>query len=309
MADSLMTLADLAKINSRDLYTEGTFSDLLQSAPLLQRMPAAIAPLGDTFKYYVESANSVAVFRAANAGKDFTTSTDTEVSVSLKYVDASVKQDVATANAYIYGPEALIAMKAGRALANAFFVIEKQILQGTNADADGFNGLPNNAGLSDVADSQVIDAGGTTALTSVYALRMGPSDCQVLVGNNGIISIGETRQELTIDSSSKSFSAYVTPIDAWAGVTMGDKYSCGRIANVDSGSNKLTDAKIAELLEQFPGGAWPDVLVMNSRSAYQLQSSRTATNATGSPAPWPAESQGIPIIVSPGLGNAETQVT
>lgn len=53
----------------------------------------------------------------------------------------------------------------------------------------------------------------------------------------------------------------------------------------------------------------PNYIVMNRRSAAQLRKSRTATNATGAPAPWPTEIEGIPIIVTDAIGNAEAALT
>ena len=307
MADSLLTLTNLAKINSRDL-ADVSISDLLQGSPLVAALPAMVASKGDSHKYYKETANSQAAFRAANAGKDYEASTDTEVTVNLKYLDASIKYDRAVANAYIYGPEALLALRAERALRDAFFTIEQQILSGTAADADGFDGFPQSTFMDAASDDMLIDAGGTTALTSIYGVVANRDGANVLVGNGGIIDIGETREEQTLDSSSKAFNSYVVPIEAWVGVTLGGKHSVGRIANIDDGSNKATDDLISSMLEQFPGGQWPSYLVMNPRSARQLQQSRTSTSLTGV-APWPTESQGIPILVSNGLGVAETQVT
>jgi hypothetical protein len=44
---------------------------------------------------------------------------------------------------------------------------------------------------------------------------------------------------------------------------------------------------------------------MNRRSLSQLRKSRTATNATGTPAPIPREVEGIPIIVTEALSSTE----
>ena len=308
MADSLLTIANLATINNRNL-ADVSITDLLQGSPLVARLPATISTLGDSHKYVKETANASAAFRGANAGKDYVAQTDEAVTVNLKYLDASVKFDRAVADAYIYGPEALIASRAANALRDAFFTIETQILSGTAADAAGFDGFPQSTFMDAVADDMVTDAGGTTALTSVYGVRMDRDGVALLVGNGGEIYIGDTREEQTLDSSSKAFNSYVTPIDAWAGMVAYGKHSVGRIANIDGSANPCTDDLLSGILEEFPGQAWPNAWVMNPRSARQLQQSRTATNATGAPADWPASAFGIPVIISNGLGNAETQVT
>ena len=68
----------------------------------------------------------------------------------------------------------------------------------------------------------------------------------------------------------------------------------------------LTDILIANLLGKFPAGKVPDVLLMTRRSLHQLQASRTATNPTGAPAPFPQEAFGVPIAVTDAISNIET---
>ncbi len=78
------------------------------------------------------------------------------------------------------------------------------------------------------------------------------------------------------------------------------------VANLTEGSGKvLTYDLIADLLSQFPSGRQPSILCMSRRSLKQLQVSRTATNATGAPAPFPTEAFGVPIIVTDALTNTE----
>jgi hypothetical protein len=44
---------------------------------------------------------------------------------------------------------------------------------------------------------------------------------------------------------------------------------------------------------------------MDKTSWYELQSSRTATNPTGAPAPFPTEAFGIPIVVTDSIPEDE----
>ena len=67
----------------------------------------------------------------------------------------------------------------------------------------------------------------------------------------------------------------------------------------------MTDALLAQLIEKFPAGRGPNYLVMNRRSLRQLQASRTATNPTGAPAPFPSEAFGIPIVVTDAISSTE----
>ena len=48
---------------------------------------------------------------------------------------------------------------------------------------------------------------------------------------------------------------------------------------------------------------------MNRNALRMLRNSRTAVNATGAPAPRPTEVEGIPIVVTDGIGSAESVVS
>jgi len=100
---------------------------------------------------------------------------------------------------------------------------------------------------------------------------------------------------------------YAMKVAAYVGMQIGGAYSVGRLANLTEDSGKtLTDALIAELLEKFKANQMPTHLAMSRRSLFQLQASRTATNATGSPAPIPTESFGVPIVPTDSIVDTET---
>ncbi|MCH8046158.1 MAG: hypothetical protein IID44_20795 [Planctomycetes bacterium] len=107
-------------------------------------------------------------------------------------------------------------------------------------------------------------------------------------------------------SSTGFLPGYYTPITTHLGLAIGSAVSVGRIANLTEDSGKgLTDDLIYESLETFPAGRQPNIIAMSRRSLRQLRNSRTATNATGAPAPRPTEVEGIPIIVTDGINNVE----
>ena len=189
----------------------------------------------------------------------------------------------------------------------AFFAAEAQVLKGTvGGAAAGFSGL---ADALLFGGAMVVNAGGTTAATgsSVYAVRSTPdlNNVSVIMGANGMIDVGETVVQ-RLAGATGTYPAYYTPISAWMGLQIGSSYSAGRICNIteDSGK-KLTDALLAQLIEKFPAGRGPNYLVMNRRSLRQLQASRTATNPTGAPAPFPSEAFGIPIVVTDAISSTE----
>jgi hypothetical protein len=124
------------------------------------------------------------------------------------------------------------------------------------------------------------------------------------------IELGETVVVDMLDGTGKHFPAYYTPGSAWCGLQIGGAYDIVRIANLTADTGKgLTDDLIYTALSRFPGGRSPTHIVMNRRSLSQLRKSRTATNATGTPAPIPREVEGIPILVTEAISSTEALET
>jgi len=310
MADSFQTLAHLALINDRNL-SDAELSDILDDAPLLATLAADIASNGTSHKYLKETGAPVVGFRSANTGRENQKSTDTQVTIDLKILDASFAVDQAVANEYRLGRDAYILREARRHLKAALFEAEKQIINGTGNNADGFTGLANASTIDALADAMVVNAGGSTADTgsSVYLIRTNDlgTDCTLITGQNGKIDIGETVSQAIEDrANSGRFPGYYTPITGWLGLQIGSAYSLGRIVNVTEDAGKgLTDALIYSALAKFPAARQPNLLVMNRRSLEQLRKSRTATNATGAPAPRPIDVDGIRIITTDAITSTE----
>jgi len=311
MANEFLNLTDLAKINTLD-NADRDISDLLDEAPLLAMLPADLASNGTTHKYVKQTGAPTVGFRAVNAGKENKKSADTAVSEDLKYLDASFYVDVAVADGYRGGPEAYMAREAARQLKAAFSEYEQQIFYGTGNSASGFNGLADDANLDGVGDLMVVNAAGTTASTgsSVWGIRATGDLNNVvsILGNDGQIEIGDITEQVINDPTdvSLTLNVYAMKVAAYVGMQIGGAYSVARLANLTEDSGKtLTDALIAELLEKFKANQMPTHLAMSRRSLFQLQASRTATNATGSPAPIPIESFGVPIVPTDSITDTE----
>ena len=88
---------------------------------------------------------------------------------------------------------------------------------------------------------------------------------------------------------------------------MGSVQSTVRLANLDAVAT-LSDDLLSDAIAKFPAGKAPSYLVMNRQSLKQLQQSRTATNPTGAPAPFPTEAYGIPIIATDSITSTEAIV-
>jgi hypothetical protein len=298
MADVRMDLAEVAKFNDSDLSI-GIINDLLDSAPVMAALSAkSIA--GHTYNYLKKtSATGLAGFRDENSGREENKAGYTKVTTNLKILDASFSVDVAVADADERGVAAMLSTQAVDHLRAAFYAAEDNLINGTGTN--GFDGLADHlAALGDM----VIDGGATTNCSSVYAVRTGVNAVSSVWGASGVINIGDTSIQRIADASG-SFSAYYTPVVAWAGLQVGGKYDAARLANVSS----LNDDKISDLLSLFPAGGMPDYLIMNRVQLKALQQSRTATNPSGNPAPFPQECFGVPVIVSDAIGNAESVVS
>lgn len=309
MANVYTSLADLVKINDMNL-ADLDVSDLLQDAPLFAALAADVASNGTEHKYLKETGAPVVGFRAANDGRENKASADTLVTITLKILDASFAVDKALADAYHKGVEAYIAREGLRHLKAAFAAAEAQLISGTGSDANGFVGLCDAATINAHTDAMVYDATGSTADTgsSVIAIRTNDdgNDCTLITGNDGNIVMGDSVVTRLTGSATGFYPGYFTPISGWLGLQIGSAYSVGRICNLTAQAGKtLTDDMISELLALFPASRQPNLLVMSRRSRKQLQQSRTATNATGAPAPIPIEAFGVPIIATDGMPNTQ----
>ena len=305
MADDYYTSAQLIQFNESDL--EFDVSDVLNDAPVLAALSAFSVP-GTQLLYMKQTAAPASNFRLLNDGVDNDVATYTQVSVDLAIADASFNIDIAAAEGYRLGAAAFIALQMRNHMQSMMASIEDEIINGGHTN--GFASLSDE--LDAVADETVISAGGTTADTgsSVYLIRSGFNDTQVAWGNEGVIEAKDTTIVRTSGSTTGTFPSYYTAVTGYCGLIYGSSYSAGRIAILTEDSGKgLTDALIAEALSKFPAGRGPNMLAMNRRSLFQLQNSRTATNATGAPAPYPAEAFGVPIIVTDQISSTEALIS
>lgn len=307
MPDTLITLVDLAKINDQNAVDLGV-TDIFNAAPFLAALAATTATNGTTHTYLKESGAPVVGFRDVNEGRDRSRSQDTQVTVTLKVLDASFHVDKAIADAYTKGgPAAIMAREAKRHLRAALRAAEGQLFYGT--DAKGFASII--SVLSALAHPMVHNAAGGALndRTSVYAVRTtsDETDVVMVMGQDGNIMVADYIQTVIDDATGKKFDAYAQSILGWLGLQIGGAQSMGRLCNI-GGAQPLTDALMSRLFEKFPEEAPPTHFVMNKAAQGQLRRSRTATSATGAEAPYPEEWNGIPIITTSSISSNETAV-
>lgn len=315
MADDLHVIADL--LSDAFDVAQIEVSDLLKASPFVRLLKMEESSNGVVHKYVKETGAPVVGFRDVNAGRDLDSSDETGVSIDLKALDWTFQCDVLLANGYRRGKEAYLAKEGLRHIAATLLKFEKQVINGTAGvgDAAGFTGFRQATTVDALADAMVVNAGGTTAATasSVWGVRIAENGvCGVYKGPNGFEMEETVIQQRVVNpgTDNKTLPTYYTPGFAWLGVQVGSAYDIGRIANLTGDSGKgLNDALIYDLLSKYPVGNLPTHLLMSRRSLKQLRASRTATNATGAPAPIPTEVEGIPIVVTDAIADTEALLT
>lgn len=319
MAETYNTLAHLVRFNDRNVEDLG-LSDLLQDAPLLAVMNARLATQETVHKYIKETTASGAAFRAENVGLEKTHSVDTLVTETLKIIDASYHVDVALADGYRGGRDAFLQVELERSMRTIFSTLERQVLNGTKAgdlggNAAGFTGL---ADVHADLGTMCISAGGGEAAkqTSCYLIRHDDRNVSYILGRDGNFVVEEEPtiiQAYSDDDADLGYPALYVPVLGWGGFQRGGAYSSARIANIETNvmtaTDAFTDDNIYAALSLFPSGRQPNAIVMNRDALRLLRQSRTATNATGAPAPRPTEVEGLPIIVTDSIKSTETPIT
>lgn len=309
MADANLRTADVLTFNNVDM--DAMLSEVLDSAPFLAALPARTAT-SDLFKYTNKTANPSVGFRSPNAGIEGTRGTYEQITVTLKYLDASFWVDVAVADTDQRGADHAILVEAVAHLRQSFREVEEQILRGTNNNASGFDGFEDLGNLDALADAMVIGGGGTGSdVSSVYLVHAGEQGVEVVWGRGGEFSVGPRQIVDRPDGTNQqSFKAYTHMIGGYCGLKRGHDLSVARIANLeDATSNQLTDDLIAQAIALFPIDQKPNMIVAGRAQQHRLQESRTATNPTGAPAPFPESAFGIPIVAVESLAQNETAIT
>lgn len=314
MADSLTTLLDIVKMNGSDAVV-GLIDETAKGLPELtgqyngRQIPGVASSRtikGIHFKTLVRSGLPTVGFRAANQGVDASKSIYYNKLVEAFCLNPRWYMDVVVADKHEDGAAAALSLEAGGQMQAALQAVAKQFYYGTGTggDAAGHQGL-----VQLVDSSQVVDATGSTADTgsSAYMVKFGPRYCQWVYGNNGNFKLSDIDLRDYTDASSKKYTAYFQELMAYVGLSVQDYRSIVRIKKLTADSGKgLTDALLADALGKFPLSlGTPDAIFMSKRSWTQLKKSRTATNPTGTPAPYPVDYEGIPIVPTESILDTE----
>lgn len=311
-----LTMLDIAKLSGNDEVV-GLIEENLRYAPEVDLF-ASRTIRGTTYKTATRVGLPSVGFRKANKGNARTKSEFRQQLVQTYILGGALQVDRAVAMAHEDGSDALLTLEASGATMAAFRALGSQIYYGTVKDELGFPGLKAATPLGGVTingDSVTVNAGGNTANTasSVYAVKFGEQDVQLLWGMDSTLNINDTWGTQQVeDDEGKAFEAFVNNLTAWSGMQIGNENCVRRLCNLTV-ANGLTDALLAQLMETFPVGYTPDVLLMSRRSRSQLQQSRSVSlngNAKVRPdqpkhAPLPTEYEGIPIVATDSILNTD----
>jgi len=294
--DTLAGLLLLGDMNNADIDV----SDLLDDAPVIKALAAVSASHGTTHKYNKRTVAAGVGFRAIGAGQDNAAGSIEQVTETLKLLDATVRRDQGAVQG---APAEYLANEARWSLRAALAHAEGQLIDGTGNEADGCNGLADHLYTDDVGDTMVVDAGGSGG-NNVWLVRSTPDD--VAIVTNGEIGVGELAQVAIYDGSA-SYPGYQLPILSWLALQVGSIRTVGRVYNLDgTNGNTLTDDMLSEAISKFPAGRGPTHIIANRTTLQELQASRTATNPTGAPAPFPDMAFGVPIVLTDNMSTSNT---
>lgn len=308
-----LTLLDIAKMNGSDAVV-GLIDEAVRGVPELSGInPHTMTPIpgvgtgrtitGQNFKTLIRTSLPSVGFRNANEGRAETKSTYENRLFETFILNPAWSADKAVADRHEDGWQSLLALEADAHMKAAMMELASQFYYGVSNDAKGHPGLQ-----AFVSSAMTVDATGSSAGTgsSVYAVKWGLQAVAWLWGTNGQLQLSDVSERDRSDGTN-NYTAYFQELTAYPGLQTASVNAVGRVKNLTEDSGKgLTDTLLAKLYELFPLGQKPDVFFCSKRSWRQLKASRTATNQTGAPAPFPTEFEGIPICPTEALLNNET---
>lgn len=301
---------DVLKINNAEEII-GLIDEVAAEIPEINFFSAS--PV-EKYSYKTLAVNALpdAGFRAAGQQRIYSAAVLANYTVNCYNLDASWILDCAQGRMSDWGAEFAVSLMTQTSLKAALMRLAKQTWYGQYAADAGFNGLSSFiGGVVDDNNNPVmtVDANPGTSVTDgskVFAVRTGMDSIQYAWGRDGELVVDDVGVQQVGDATSGA-SYYHQQIAGYVGLQITNKYAAGMITNLSAGAgaNGLNDNLIYQLLEKFPAGQTPQAFFMSRRSLMQLRQSRTATNATGAPAPIPREVEGIPIYVTDAIINTE----
>lgn len=310
-------------------YAQQNFiDDLVKDSGILRTALVGYANNGMFHKYNKATNLPTASIRNINGSVVPYTTTYDLLQLDLKEIMTVEQVDSTLAKADPGGAAAYFnKVKAGHmeSLAQS---AEKSIIYGTSTTygaVDGFKGFHNAAYAAEQSrsDYDLIDAGGTTNTTSIFAVHWKPEVCQLVIpsgaaaGDNfvlmTVLNNGEPRLVVTDTTTGAMMPAYEVMYQIMMGFQAGSIYSVSRIVGVD-GNNAPTAEEIDKLVDVVKGDSANTVIYtsrMGKRAMQTLKSTKFFTQAASDQGMntlidyW----NGIPVVVSENILETETKAT
>jgi hypothetical protein len=300
----MLTLLDIAKRTGSDALI-GLIEEVIKICPEFRVLPV-VERDGIAFLATLRTSLPTAAFVDAGTGVALSKSAYAQKLVQCFFLDCQLRVPEAIVQADDRSVGDVLADEAMGGLEAVINHLGTQTYYGTAADAKGFSGF-----VANVDSTMVVNATGEgSATTSVWMVWADPKGVHLPLGRGGKITMPEWQEQQVTDAEGKAQRAFCTNIAAWIGLSIGSKFSIGRIKNVTS-AKPVTDALGSQLYAKFPIGRKPNLCFMNRDALYFLQASRSAvgaqkSNASGDAfAPIPEFLAGVPIIPTDAITSAE----
>lgn len=302
--------------------------NLTKSAGILRTASVGYANNGLFHKYNFATALPTASIRSINGSVTPTTTTFDLKQLDLKELITLETVDATLAKGDPSGPDGYMNKVAPGHMESLAQAAEKSIvygLNGTYGAVDGFKGFHDLAKEAETARSlSVINAGGTTNTTSIFAVHWKPEVCQLVIpsgiaaGGDLVVSTvmnnGQVTLMVTNTGTGAQMPVYQVMYQMMLALQAGSYYSVHRIIGVDSGSNAPTAAEIDTLVDLVKGDSANTILYtsrLGKRAMQTLKATKFFTQAVQDQNMntmldfW----NGIPVIVSDNILETETTAT
>ena len=301
-----VTLVDVAKLDAG--IGSPLISEVAVLAPETRVIPVDVIS-GSSVELSVNLTSATVAFRNANEGSLPGIGTFESRLFQTQVIETPVVIDIQGVLNASKDPARVMAAAARTVVEGALKHIGVQSFYGGTAQAGvDTKAAPGFLAQSNTASTHVVDADGSTALTSAYMMRLGEGHADYVWGNNTTLNIGEWMEETVESSAGYKLRALVAYLSGRVAPRLASKNSLVRIKKIGTDTGKkLTDLLLFDAYTKFTTlGQEPNAIFMGPRSLEQLRASRTATNPTGAPAPIPTDWNGIPIYITNSLSLAET---
>lgn len=291
---------------------------VLVDSPVFGKLPQRVID-GIQYRYKERMSLPLIGARPANAGITSFKSDYVLKNGECYIYNGAFQVDKAVALAYPEDYGTLMEEEARAGVRGLLFNLERTLFYGKAISEYGMHGLPDTMGdymTFSMDSSHNTDDQRQYGGASVWALSLKPDMLRVIWGKNKVLNFGPVKEESVSAKTASGEDGTLTTLKreilAWVGFSQQHEGAVAHIVN-ESSSKPLTDDALAQLVNLFPSGITPDIIVMNRGTRARLQGSRAGSykyvKGTSGKTPFadiPTEYEGIPIITTDALLTDET---